>query len=276
MWALDDPNADQRALFAVERQGPSQARAIPSLYCRGPWDHGLLHGGPVGGLAGWAAEHLVDPDGDQICSRLTVELLSAVPLEPLDITAVVSKPGRRSRVVDVSIGCDGRTVARATSQWVATAAGVEVSNGQPPIRPSWAADPGPSDFEYPRPGFNCDSSELRFAEGSDEESGPGILWVRLTSPLVAGQETTPFCQVATIADLTAAAGWEQSPTGASYINPDLTLQLTRYPTGPWIAIAAHSQRATAGVGYNDAILYDDVGSFGRVLQSLVEIPITQV
>ncbi len=273
MLALDDHDADTRALFAIERRGPCEARVVPSPYCRGPWDHGLLHGGPVTGLAGWAAEHLADSLGEQICSRLTVELLSAVPLEPLDVSVSVVKPGRRSRVVDVIIDHDGSTVARASSQWVATGHGTEVSNGRPPVRPSTAAEPASSEFEYPRPGFNCDSSELRYTDGSNEESGPGTIWVRLTSPLIAGQPTTPFGRVATIADLAAAAGWERGPSGASYINPDLTLQLSRYPTGPWIAIAAHNERAAAGVGYNDAILYDDSGSFGRILQSLVESPI---
>jgi hypothetical protein len=78
--------------------------------------------------------------------------------------------------------------------------------------------------------------------------------------------------VATVSDLAAAAGWEMSPSGAISINPDITLQLTRYPDGPWIAISAQNQWAATGVGYNHATLFDDAGPLGRVLQSLVEVP----
>jgi acyl-coenzyme A thioesterase PaaI-like protein len=262
--------SDPSALFTLERTGPGRARLTPSDYCRGPWDHGTLHGGPVGGIAGWGTEHLIEPRSDLLCTRLTVDLLSAVPLAPLDVEATLIKGGRRSQVVDVSITADDRIVARASSQWVRPGPGSPVGDGPPPPRPDQIADPGASDFDYPRPGFNCDASELRFVEGSTEDPGPATIWVRLTSPLIAGEATSPFVRAATVADLTAAAGWDRSPSGTSYINPDLTLELTRYPVGPWVAIVASNRRAGHGAGYNHGVLYDDDGSFGLVIQSLVE------
>ena len=284
MITIDDAEADSRALFTIEQAGAGSAVAHPSPYCRGPWDHGILHGGPVVGLAGWAAEEAIGARSPLRCARLTVELRSAVPVAPLRVEAAVVKPGRRSAVVEVTGrradtdaggsdteagGSGGTVLFRATSQWTLPTPGFSSAEPDPPPRPEEAADPGAGDFDYPRPGFNCDAAELRYTEGSNEEAGPGTIWVRLTSPLVAGRPTTPFASVATIADLAAAAGWERSPSGTSYINADVSLQLTRYPQGPWIAIEARAHRHHAGLGYNQAQLYDDAGTFGLVLQSLV-------
>lgn len=272
---LDDEDASSRALFvALGPIGAGSVRLRPTDYTRGPWDHGLLHGGPIGGLAVWAAERLIDTDSKLLCSRLTLELLSAVPLAELDVAAEVVKPGRRSTVVDVRIDHGDRTVARASTQWVMPSPGWTIASVPGPTRPVESADPGAGDFDYPRPGFNCDAAELRPVTGSTESSGPGTIWARLTSPLVAGLPTSDAVRLATLADLGAAAGWETDPSGMeSYINPDLTMQVQRYPTGEWIAIEAANQRTAGAIGFNDAVLYDDDGAFGRILQSLVPSPI---
>lgn len=271
---LDDSTADDRALFRlVEVAGSSSWRVAPTDHTRGPWDHVVLHGGPVCGLAGWAAEHLGGADG-LLCGRLTVELLAAVPLAPLLVTATTAKPGRRSRVVDVAITADDRLVARASSQWLRPSVGWTSGGSEPPPRPDVVADPGSADIDYPRPGFNCDAAEFRYLSGSNEESGPGVVWARLTSPVVAGLPTSPFAATAALADLAAAVGWERGPDDASYINADVTLQLTRPPKGPWLAFDAGLVRSVDGLGFNRAVLHDDHGPIGQVLQSLVESPIT--
>lgn len=270
---LDDEDAPTRALFIPDgTPGPSMVRVVPTDYSRGPWDHGLLHGGPVVGLAAWASEAAQGLPDDMICSRLTVELLRGVPKAELDVTASLVKAGRRTAVVDVAIVSADGLVARSTSQWVVRSDGWGEDASSVPARPDQVADPGGAEFVYPRPGFNCDAAEFRYAKGSNEESGPGLVWARLTSPLLAGSPTSPLVAVATLADLAAAAGYEISPTGTASINPDLTLQLNRYPVGPWIAIDARNHRALHATGFNEAHLYDDSGPFGRILQSLVETP----
>jgi len=272
---LDDPAADDRALFVpAGPPAPASARVLPSDYGRGPWDHGLLHGGPVVGLAAWAAERLVarSETGPLLCARLTVELLRGVPADELEVAATVAKAGRRATVVDVTVHHDAKLIARATSQWLARSDGWDSDGPPAPARPEVAAVPDDGDFDYPRPGFNCDAAELRYVTGSNEESGPGVIWARLTSPLLAGVTTSPFVALATLADLAAAAGFERGPDDAAFINADITLQLNRYPIGDWIALDARNHRARGSVAFNEAHVYDDRGGFGRILQSLVEAP----
>ena len=102
--------------------------------------------------------------------------------------------------------------------------------------------------------------------------GAGVIWARLTSPLLPSESPSPLVTVATIADLAAAAGFERGPDGEAFINPDLTLQLNRYPSGPWLGLDARTHRSTSGIGFNEATVFDDRGPIGRILQSLVESP----
>ncbi|MFV0524420.1 MAG: acyl-CoA thioesterase domain-containing protein [Acidimicrobiales bacterium] len=272
-----DPGPDAPALFIVD--GPPviaedrwRARVRPTAHARGPWDHGLLHGGPVCGLAAHAAEQVAGPGLH--CARLTLELLAGVPLEPLAVTAVMTKPGRRTQLIDVTIGDarSGRIAARAFTQWAMPGPGHPLA-GPVPVRPREAASPWrDAHLDYPRPGFNCDAAELRYVVGSNEQAGPATIWIRLVTRLVDTGPLTPLTQVATAADLAAAAGWEPAPDGSPGINPDLTLQLGRYPTGPWIALAAVNRRWEGGVGFNDAVVYDGRSRLGTILQTLVTSP----
>ncbi len=277
---LDDPGADERALFRlIEGPGVTPGASVVAtvhagLHARGPWDHAALHGGPVAGLAAWAAEPLGAADGLR-AARLTLSLLAMVPCDELEVRAEVVKPGRRARLVDVEIHHRDRPVARASTQWLLPSPGWTTDHDRdrrPPGRPGLTARPDEGELGYPRPGFNCDAAELRYARGSNEASGPGVTWARLTSPLMAGQPTSPFVRAATTSDLAVAAGWETGPDGTGSINPDLTLQLAHPPRGPWLAVDAASHRTAHGLGFVEAVMSDDGGPIGRVLASLVASP----
>ena len=272
------------ALFVSE---PGGVRATELT--RGPWAHQVMHGGAICGLLGWAVEREQRRAGiDQVCSRLTVEILSGMPMATYEVTAATVKAGKRTALVDAEVRAAppeipvpgqsnrGRLVARATSQWLTpTIPAVEPgSDGQslPPI-PVERADPGANpDIDYPRPGFNADAVDFRFVDGSTEEPGPGRTWLRLDYPLVAGEETSPLARVATLADLGAAVGWDFSPSGGAYINTDVTLQLLRVPAGEWFYFDAATVVAPRGLAGTHTAISDRHGLLGWVLQSQVEAP----
>lgn len=249
----------------------------PTTLTRGPWDHGALHGGAVCAAVGWAIEQ-AQPDPGLALARLTVEIRSMVPLGPLETSAAVRKDGRRTRVIDGELRHDGRLLVRANSQWVARhepvppVPPVVPVSGVPPL-PDDVADPAAAaDHEYPRPGFNCDAVELRPVRGSTEESGPGLVWVRLRHPVVAGEALSPTASMMALADFGIAVGWERSPTGGAYINPDVTLHLQRPPLGGWVLMASRSHTTDHGYGFCETVVSDEGGPFGRILQTLVESP----
>jgi len=269
--AIDSESAHERALFWMVHETAAEHIVRPTEYGRGPWDHGLLHGGPVVGLLAWASERLAGNRG-LLCSRLTAELHHGVPLAELRVASNVMRESRRSKVIDVSIRHNSALVARSTSQWLEPSPGWDTGHVPAPPLPAEVAEPGDGDFDYPRPGFNCDAAELRYVEGSNELSGPATVWVRLTSPLIAGLVPSPFVRVAAVADLAAAAGFERGANDEAFINVDVTLQLDRPPVSEWLALDAKTHRWAGGVGHNEATVFDEGGSFGRILQSLVETP----
>ena len=246
---------------------------LPTTLCRGPWDHGYLHGGAVCGALGWALEQ-ARADDTLVLARATVEIRAMVPLGPLRTDAAVVKPGRRTQVIEATLEHGGGVVARATSQWVAhRPSEAPAAPHAVPARPDRAAEPGAvADFDYPRPGFNCDALELRPLQGTTETAGPGVTWVRLRTPVVGGQPTSGLLTVMALSDVGIAVGWEPSPTGAAFINPDVTLQVNRYPLGEWVLMDSRVHAAPSGVGFCETVLSDDAGPFGRVLQTLVEAP----
>lgn len=272
------------ALFVSE---PGGVRATELT--RGPWAHQVMHGGAICGLLGWAVEREQRETGiDQVCSRLTVEILSGMPMATYEVSATTVKAGKRTALVDAEVRAapsqspdsggqvTGRLVARASSQWLTPTmpSGEHGGDGQslPPI-PAERADPGANpDIDYPRPGFNADAVDFRFVGGSTEEPGPGRTWLRLDHPLMAGEETSPLVRVATLADLGAAVGWDFSPSGGAYINTDVTLQLLRVPAGEWFYFNAATVVAPAGLAGTHTAISDHHGLLGWVLQSQVEAP----
>ena len=253
---------------------------------RGPWAHRVMHGGAICGLLAWAVEREQRRAGiDQVCSRLTVEILSGMPMATYEVTATTVKGGRRTALIDAEIRAlpagsqaprSGRLVARATSQWLTPTipSGEPAADGRslPPI-PAERADPGANpDIDYPRPGFNADAIDLRFVGGSTEEPGPGRTWLRLDHPLMAGEEPSPLVRITTLADLGAAIGWDYSPTGGAYINTDVTLQLLRVPQGEWFFFDAATIGTAQGLAGTHTVISDQRGLLGWVLQSQVEAP----
>ena len=200
--------------------------------------------------------------------------------------------GRRSQVVEAELLVDGRMVARATSQWATRRPGsVEPGDGDEavdrpdptlgdhrydpavPRRPPAATDPGAAAVGYPRPGFNCDVFELRCLVGSTEDPGPGIVWTRAMVGLVEGQPPHPIDRLATVSDLANAVGWDRFPNGAPMINPDVTMQLVRYPRDAWVCLEAEVHGTAAGIGMMETTLWDGDGRFGRVLSTTLESPV---
>ncbi len=261
------PNNYPAALFL-----PIEGGVKPTELTRGPWSHGVMHGGPICGLLAWAIEKRLDRD-DLACTRLTVEILSGVPVENLMTSAEVVKNGKQTAVAEASISHEGKMLARATSQWLSQPQQLVVNEEEVPEIPLERADPGSHpDMEYPRPGFNADAVELRILSGSTEEPGPGRIWARLDHLLVAGESPSMFQQIATLSDLGAAVGWEHSDDDQPFINTDVTLQLLRPPQSEWILFESEAQRVSNNLACCRTTLMDPKGPLGWVLQSQMVAP----
>jgi hypothetical protein len=243
-------------------------RFLATELARGPWDPAAQHGGAPAALLMRAFERLTTSD-ELVLARVTYEFLRAVPLDELEVSASVVRPGRRVQLLEASIlAPDGTEVVRARALQIRRA---EADPASEPVRPpSGPENAVPSDFApVHRPMFGTDAMEIRFVTGTFSGLGPSTGWFRLRVPLVAGEPTAPLQSLAAAGDfgngISAILPWD----GHLFINPDLTLYVEREPVGDWICLQAQTRISPTGVGIAESQLFDEQGQVGRATQALL-------
>lgn len=255
---------DGGALFEVDGE-----TAVPSELTRGPWDPGAMHGGPPAALLARAIEQC-EPGPASFLARLTVELLRPIPLRPLTISARTLRPGKMVHWIEAILRADDLEVARAVGLRLRTVTDSMVS--APPL----------DDYPGPETGATIDldpksvrgvgfwnANEIRMVAGTFLAAGPGSAWIRLTVPLVAGEEPTPSQRVAAAADFASGIGNPLDVAFAAAINADLTVAMHRSLRGEWVGIEARAWAQSHGTGMAEAVIHDVEGAIGRSVQSLL-------
>ena len=87
---MSDASAAVASLFRRVGDGFVEATDL----ARGPWSPAALHGGPVAALIAQAIEELPNDGVAWFVARLTLDIERPVPLQPLAIEVVVTRPGR--------------------------------------------------------------------------------------------------------------------------------------------------------------------------------------
>jgi hypothetical protein len=209
------------ALFVREEGGYRPTRLSGS-----PWSPDALHGGPPAALLAREIERFEDGESFRV-ARVTVELLRPVPLERLEASAHLRRPGRNVQEIEVTL--------RGPDHEVARAAGLRIRRGAIHL-PDEAVDRTP-----PPPGPS---------QGKPRE------------PL------SPLCRACAAADFGNGIS-SLLPDTHTYINPDLTVYLHRYPEGEWICLDAVTRIQTDGIGLAESRLFDERGPIGTAMQSLI-------
>jgi Thioesterase-like superfamily len=235
---------------------------------RGPWDPEAQHAGPPAALLGREVERLEDAGQFQV-SRITFEILRAVPIAPLRVEARITRPGRRVQLVSGALSDEEGEVIRATA-WRLRTAPVELPELPHPEAPPGPDTAEPGDFipTGQEVGYHT-AMEYRFLEGAFTKLGPAKVWMRMRHPLVAGEQPSPLQRVLTAADsgngVSVTLDWNRY----LFINVDLSVQLERMPIGEWVCLDAVTLPQPHGVGTADTLLLDERGRIGRALQTLL-------
>jgi len=239
----------------------------PQPVSRSGWGEEVLHGGPVAALFVHQMERVPTPVPMQV-TRLTVDMFRPVPTSPLIVTTKVSREGRRIQTLEASMDSGGVEVARATMLRIRS------DDLAVPDHPTREPLPEPDGLPVYRmrehdegDWFHTRGVEMRLVSGDVVEPGPATVWMRLTVPIVAGEEPSPIQRAVAVADFPNGIS-RVLPPGWLYINPDLTVHFGRPPAGEWIALRARTD-ITGGVGLAQAELFDTGGAFGHSLQSLL-------
>jgi hypothetical protein len=245
-------------------------RFLPTELARGPWTPEAQHGGPPAALLARVLERYQGGEG-MFVARLTVELLRPVPIAPVTIASRVVRPGRKVQLVEASLRAGDADVARAVALRIRHAdveLPADLVDAPPPVGPETGKSIDSPSLGYA--GFHNRGVEHRFVAGGFDRPGPSTDWIRLRVPLIAGEETSPLCRVAAAADFGNGVSWILPRTGGyQFINPDLTIYLHRLPRGEWVCLEAVTHVGPHGVGLAESRLWDESGSLGRSLQSLL-------
>lgn len=252
---------------------PDGDQFVPTVLTTGPWDARAQHGGAPSALLA----HLVDTveaPGPMQVARLTYELLRPVPLTPLRHRIEILRPGRKVQLVQVSLFTEDDTeVMRATALRIRTADLPVPADTVPDDRGPGTPDAG-SVRQFPNrrhegPSYATDGCDIRFVEGGFDRPGPAAAWISLKVPVVAGVETTPLMRLAAASDYGNGLSWTLPRDGWTFINPDLTVHLTRLPEGEWVCLRSVTHPGDQGIGLAESALYDQRGRIGRAVQSLL-------
>jgi len=229
----------------------------------GPWAATDQHGGPPAALLVRALERVLPVDG--WLARISVDLLSAIPVADLTVAASVVRPGRSVQLAVATLAAGGRDVARATGWWHRLGDTAAVASfAAPPPLPDQA---DPVDDRWP--GGYLQAMEWRRVKGDFAEPGPAVIWSRMRIPLVEGEQPSSTQRLMASADSGNGVGSALSLEDWIYVNTELTVHLLRPPEGELFCLDSAAAIGPTGGGYAITTLSDTAGEVGRGAQALL-------
>ncbi|MEU3013269.1 acyl-CoA thioesterase domain-containing protein [Nocardia asteroides] len=231
----------------------------PTRYSMSLWAPNTLSGPPVCGLIAREVETRYCADGFAP-ARLTVDLHRAVPAVPLTVQSELVRDGKRVRAVSIVLRSGEAVVARGSALLLRRSAQPpgqvwrpERERPLPPPEARAAIDDAMHLFGSDGTGWSVTMSEHQ----NDTRKRK---WVR-NIPVVAGQESSPFCYAAMTGEQTSlVTNW--GTEGIGFINTDVSITFSRMPIGPEMGIEAESHLSADGIAAGAAVLYDAEGAFG--------------
>jgi hypothetical protein len=239
---------------------------------RGPWSADACHAGPVTGVVARTLERLVI---DKQLVRLSLTFHRPVPMDGFLAEAEVEREGRSVTTATASlVTADGGTCAVAHSLHIATRSHSELPTATVPAPDFGEAREGAFPVERAVHGLPFFSSgiEVAYPPGETADAGPTTLWMRAL-PIVDGEQCTPFQSLCPLADCGNGISRNSTFAEATFVNPDLTINVFRLPESDWLASRALSFWESSGVGLSQAQLFDTQGPIGYALQSLIIRPL---
>jgi len=241
---------------------------VPTELTRGPWSADAQHGGPPAALLGTAMEQ-TEARADTMVVRATFEMLKPVPLAPLTVSTRMLNAGRSVQTIG-GVLCSGTEEVLRGQVVRIRLTGLRFD--EPPPRPP---PPGPErgkPVSFFPTGYDVGyhtGMEASFVRGGFLEQGPAIAWLRMRYPLVAGEPVAPLARVLIAADSGNGVSSALDYRRFIFINPDLNVNLYRYPEGEWVCLEAETTVSRRGVGLAVSVLHDVLGQIGLASQSLL-------
>ena len=238
------------------------------------WYEQGQHGGALAALLTGHVERAPTLARMQI-ARVTVEIFRVVPLVPLTIKTEIVREGKRIQKIRADVtDPEGTLLSMASIQRLRLADLPVPEIAETPSLPLRLPETiEPEDVnawgvgEEGKVMFHRGAIEIREIHGGFSIPGPGAVWMKLTKPVVAGRPNTPAMRMAAVADFCNGVS-RALPADWVFMNSDLTVHMSRYPEGEWIALDAESHYSELGRGLATGSLWDERNWLGRSAQTL--------
>ena len=243
---------------------------VPTAFTTGPWRPDAMHGGPPSALIGLAIQSALE--SGQRVARIYIDLEKPVPLEPLYTTVDRRQVSRRVTHVYIELHTESAVVATCRALFLQEDEPVPLVERVLPIAPALIGPESASRGGDAPHGsaliFHRDAIESRFTKGDWAIPGSADAWMRLTVPLILGEETPALCELLAIADFGSPLGQAVAPdAGVALINVDVNVTLSGTPSGPWFHLTTQGTVSDHGIGLAVADLADEHGYLGVITQS---------
>lgn len=249
----------------------------PTERTNSPWSPALLHGGAIAGILAYGLEQAL-PNPDMRFIRITNDLFRPAPKKPLRLETELIRDGGRICVIQCKLMIDDQEVARATGL------AAKVQNIELPEYAHCKFEAPPNHRDIPIKGFLGEKAapdkyipglnyaiDVKLISGFNFQ-GEGKAWLRMTSPLIDGEENSPLTYLGILSDFGNGLGQAYLGGENACINADIGLSLYRYPESEWICLDSISQVQSHGFGTTETVFIDEQGPVGKVTQSLIVKP----
>lgn len=221
----------------------------------GPWGPDSQHAGPPSALLGRALEQMPAAWPGTV-TRVSIDILGAVPVAELTVRTRTLRPGRSVELVGAELEAGGRAVLRAQA-WRVIAGELNLpaaQEGAPvDVVPEFSEEDAPF-FDWT--GGYLQAMQWRFVPGSPNGVGRGAAWARMRIPLVPDEEPTGLQRVLTLADTGSGVSYRLPLEQWLSINTDLTVHLAAPPAGEWLCLDAETRLDPTGFGLASSRIYD--------------------
>src|SRR3982751_5938418 len=197
-----------------------------------------------------------------VISRLTFEILHAVPVGEVEVEARIVRPGRSVELLEASLRAGGREGGRTSARRAPSETGPPSPYEPPPLPGEEAPMPAQLESGYLK------AVEWRPVSGGFLEPGPASAWARIRVPIVEGEEPSGLQRVLAVADSGNGISGTLDMQRWWFINPELTVHLECEPGGEWICLDARTSIEPGGAGLATSTLSDLRGPVARGAQTL--------
>jgi hypothetical protein len=187
-------------------------------------------------------------------TRISLDILGAVPVADLTVRTRTLRPGRSVELVEGELESGGRAVLRAQAWRMSLA---ELDLPPSPLEPEAVPEfPAEDSAFYDWSGGYLKAMQWRFVPGSPKGEGRGAVWARMRIPLVPDEEPTGMQRLLALADTGNGVSHRLDASKWLFINTDLTVHLIAPPAGEWFCLDAISRLDAGGFGLASSHLYD--------------------